>query len=136
MSWWTPGALSQIFFFFKLMGGVDKMLLAKNKIRNLINQHSCFKSNEIFILPSTAPFCWEVFFFNLLILIRGQSHHSTVVAPATHWHGSATGAHGPPIPEPPPTSLPTPSLWVLLEYQLWVLCFMHQTCPGHLFNIW
>ena len=41
-----------------------------------------------------------------------------------------------PHPEPPlPTSLPTLSLWVFPEHQLWVPCFMHQTCTGHLFYI-
>ena len=29
------------------------------------------------------------------------------------------------ILNPPPTSLSTPSLWVVPEYQLWVPCFMH-----------
>jgi len=34
---------------------------------------------------------------------------------------------------PPSTSLPTLSLWVVPEHWLWVPCFMHQTCTGHLF---
>ena len=42
----------------------------------------------------------------------------------------------PPYPEPPPTFLLTPSLWVVPEHQLWVPCFMHRTCSGHLFYIW
>ena len=40
---------------------------------------------------------------------------------------------------PPPSwtpSLPNQSLWVLPEHWLWVPCFMHQTCTGHLFYIW
>ena len=40
------------------------------------------------------------------------------------------------ILNPPPTSLLTLSLWVIPEPWLWVPCFMHQTCPGHLFYIW
>ena len=39
----------------------------------------------------------------------------------------------PPILNPPPTSLPTPTLWVVPENQLWVPCLMHGTCTGHLF---
>ena len=41
-----------------------------------------------------------------------------------------------PHPESPPTSLPTPSLWVVPEYWLWMPCFMHGTCTGHLVYIW
>ena len=37
------------------------------------------------------------------------------------------------ILNPPPTSSPDPSLWVVPEPQLWVPCFMHQTCTGQLF---
>ena len=37
---------------------------------------------------------------------------------------------------PSPTSLPIPSHWVVPEHQLWVPCFMHRTCAGHLFHIW
>ena len=45
----------------------------------------------------------------------------------------ATGARVSPHSEPPSTSLPTPSIWVVPEHQLWVPCFVHQTWTGHLF---
>ena len=41
----------------------------------------------------------------------------------------------PPILNPLP-SFPIPSLWVVPVHWLWVPCFMHQTCTGHLFYIW
>ena len=53
-----------------------------------------------------------------------------------HQYESATKYTCPPILKPAPRSLPTPSLWTVPEHWLWVSCFMHGTCPGHLFNIW
>ena len=40
------------------------------------------------------------------------------------------------ILNPPPTSLPIPSLRVVPVHQLWVPCFMHWTWTGYLFHIW
>ena len=35
-----------------------------------------------------------------------------------------------------PTSLPTPSLQVVTDLQLWVPCIIHQTLTGYLLYIW
>ena len=46
-------------------------------------------------------------------------------------------AYVPPnYPETPPSALPTLSLWVVPDHRLWVPCFRHQTCTGHLFYMW
>ena len=41
-----------------------------------------------------------------------------------------------PHPEPPPTFLPVPSLWVIPVHQPQASCILHRTWTGDLFLIW
>ena len=55
---------------------------------------------------------------------------------AIHQHASATGVHVFPILNPPPTSLPVPSLWVIAVHQPQASCILHWTWTGDSFHIW
>ena len=55
---------------------------------------------------------------------------------AIHQHESATGVHVFLILNPPPTSLPIPSLWVIPVHQPRASCIMHWSWTGDSFHIW
>ena len=55
---------------------------------------------------------------------------------AIYQNESATGIHVFPILNPPPTSLPIPSLWVIPVHHPQASSIMHQSWAGISFHIW
>ena len=78
-------------------------------------------------------FFFSDFFFNYYIFFFTLQY---CIGFAIHQHASATGVHVFPILNPPPTSLPIPSLWVIPVHQPQASCILHQTWTGNSFLIW
>ena len=55
---------------------------------------------------------------------------------AIYQNESVTGIHVLPILNPPPSSLPIPSLWVIPVQQPQASCILHRTWTGDSFLIW
>ena len=83
----------------------------------------------IYITPSSFYLLFIYFNWRLITLQYCSGF-------AIHWHESAMGVHVFPILNPPPTSLPTPSLWVIPVPQPQAPRLMHWTWTGNSFHIW
>ena len=83
------------------------------------------------ISGKTIPFFVDVFYFYLFILALQYC-----IGFAIYQHESATGIHVFPILNPPPSSLPKPSLWVVPVHQPQASSIMYWTWTGDSLHIW
>ena len=84
---------------------------------------------------SACPACWVLcFIFNLILFYFLTLQYC--IGFAIYQHESATGIHVFPILNPPPSSLPIPTHWVIPVHQPQASSIVHRTRTGDSFHIW
>ena len=100
-------------------------LLLKRKA--MTNLESILKSIDITFIY----FKYKFIYFNWRLITLQYC-----IGFAIHQHESTMGVYVFPILNPPPTSLPIPSLWVIPVHQPQASCILHWTWTGNSFHIW
>jgi len=87
---------------------------------------------HLFICPLVTFFSPNFYFFKILFYLTLQY----CIGFAIYQNESATGIHVFPILNPPPSSLPIPSLWVVPVHQPQASSIVHRTWTDDSFHIW
>ena len=113
----------------------SKMLIHETRlhIRNMFyGTILCFSRNTLFLFLFFFQFLSLFIFFNFILFLNLKH----CISFAKHQNESATGIHVLPTLNPPPSSLPTPSLWVVPVHQPQASSIVHRTWTGNSFHTW
>ena len=88
--------------------------------------------NLFFIFIFLIFFLHFIIFFNFILFLNLKH----CISFAKHQNKSATGIHVLPILNPPPSSLSTPSLWVVPMHQPQASSIVHWSWTGNSFHTW
>ena len=99
------------------------------KILERVVQDSCKGSSLPTVWNCTSYIARWVLFFTLFLTLQ------YCIGFAIYQNESATGIHVFPILNPPPSSFPIPSLWVIPVHQPRASSIVHQTWTGDSFHI-
>ena len=131
--------LSTDFSMFHLLPGCNQALENSILPTHVSFYHPCHWANAVpfgqvmFLMSIALWSClWFLFFFLILFYLTLQY----CIGFAIYKNESATGIHVFPILNPPSSSLPRPSLWVVPVHQPQASSIVHRTWTGDLFHIW
>ena len=97
-----------------------------------MSEYNKKKITDHLIIYKTLKVLFLLFLFLILFYLTLQY----CIGFAIYQNESATGIHVFPILNPPPSSLPIPSLWVVPVHQPQASSIMHWTWTGDSFHIW
>ena len=95
-----------------------------------------FKTSTSICSPHHILLCLFFFSFKFIYFNWRLITLQYCIGFAIHQHESAMGVHVFPILNPPRTSLPVPSLWVISVHQPQASCILRWTWTGDSFLIW
>ena len=128
--WWNP-VTTVIYPCFPLRAVTTASLMKSNSL------FSCLISNAKADRKAVFFFFFLYYLFDLRIFFK--FYFLTLqycIGFAIYQNESATSIHVFPILNPPPSSLPIPSLWVIPLHQPQASSIVHRTWTGDLFHIW
>jgi len=100
-------------------------------------EQTFYKINFLFYIKGlpwiTIVFFYFIFLFLFFILFL---NFTNCISFAKYQNESATGIHVFPILNPPPSSLPIPSFWVVPVHQPQASSIVHRTWTGDSFHTW